>query len=825
MSNDGRDRRRRAGSLLSFGNATPEERGGDRPGPQPRRDAGQSPLLAALAEADRRAAEEVAAKAEPAPRQSDRKIEPVSRAPTLRERLLGRPPSSGWGSEADEPARESAAPAPAPQPMPAAAQPRMADEPSNERYASRLIEERDEEIWRPLIDPMKVIMGIVNARRLIAATTVLGALLGIAVALSTPKKYEAVAEILFDPRDLKLVDRELTQSGLPSDATLALVENQVRVITSGSVLNKVVDKLNLADDPEFNGQGSGGLGSVYSELRSLLSRSDATAAGDRKRRLAVENLAESLSVERGGKTFVIVVAAKTRDPEKSALIANTVTDVFLQTSGELQAGTAGRAAEELNARLDELRSGVEAAERKAEAYRAENDLIDAQGRLITDDEILRLNDQLAVARARTLELNARAASGKDIDVNDAIGGGLPEEMNSNVMTELRSQYAALKAEADRLAVRLGPRHPDRIAAEAQLDGARGRIANELRRIVASNQTELRRAVQLEQELSTRLAQLKVRQGTVSDDLVTLRELERDAAAKRAVYEAFLLRARETGEQKDINTANMSVISRALAPLTPLGPSRSMIVLAGALLGFMAGVGLGGARGAWQSLRENTAIRPRPNRPIPPADGAAQGGLPPGPPDPRDPGPPGPGPVEPVRERPVPNSGETSRVAARRSGAAGDGRPSGWLQAFRRANLDRGQPVAAPAPWFPPKPQPVAPARQFVSQAMAQAQPFPSQPVAYAQPLVATYPATLAYPATQPWTQPMPMEPVAYPHAYSAQVAPQPSAKSAARSSHHTAGDPWPVAAPNGIDEIRDSLRDFREALHDLAESRARRRAG
>ncbi|MGO4838377.1 Wzz/FepE/Etk N-terminal domain-containing protein, partial [Rhizobiaceae sp. 2RAB30] len=177
-----------------------------------------------------------------------------------------------------------------------------------EPSVSRPVDGREDEIWRPLIDPMKVIMGVVNAKRLIAGTTVLGALLGVAVALSTPKKYEAAAEILFDPRDLRLVDRDLTQGGLPSDATLALVENQVRIITSGSVLNKVVDKLNLADDPEFNGQGSGGLGSVISEVRSLLSRSDASAAGDRKRTLAIENLAESLNVERGGKTFVIVVA-------------------------------------------------------------------------------------------------------------------------------------------------------------------------------------------------------------------------------------------------------------------------------------------------------------------------------------------------------------------------------------------------------------------------------------------------------------------------------------------------------------------------------------
>jgi len=68
----------------------------------------------------------------------------------------------------------------------------------------------------------------------------------------------------------------------------------------------------------------------------------------------------------------------------------------------------------------------------------------------------------------------------------------------------------------------------------------------------------------------------VRQGDVNDEMVTLRELEREAAARHSVYEAFLRRARETGEQKGVNTANMSVISTAYPPLDPTGPSRSMI---------------------------------------------------------------------------------------------------------------------------------------------------------------------------------------------------------------------------------------------------------
>ncbi|RUT95284.1 succinoglycan biosynthesis protein exop, partial [Mesorhizobium sp. USDA-HM6] len=464
------------------------------------------------------------------------------------------------------------------------------------RYASRPPAGNDAQEWKPLIDPMQVVRGITRSKSLILSTTILGAALGIAIALSTPKKYEATTEVIVDPRDLKLTDRDLTQNVIASDATLAIVENQVRILTSGTVLNKVVTDLNLTNDPEFNGKGKGGIG-LMSMLRSILSRQDAQGPADeaRRRALAVGNLAESLDVERSGKTFVVSITATTQNPDKSALIANTMRTAFQQISSELQSNTAGRATDELTARLDELRKGVEAAERKVEDFRATHDLVDAQGHLISDDQMLKLNEQLSVARARTLELNARAASARALNVNAVLNGTLPEEINSNTMGELRSQYAALKQEADRAAIKFGPRHPELQALNAQLAGSRERIGAELQRIASSLQVDLKRSVQLEQDLASRLAQAKVQSGDVNNDLVSLREFEREAAAKRSVYEQFLLRAKETGEQKDINTANISLISEAYAPLEAKGPSRAVKALAGLLAGFFAGIGLGARR--------------------------------------------------------------------------------------------------------------------------------------------------------------------------------------------------------------------------------------
>ncbi|MER9295292.1 Wzz/FepE/Etk N-terminal domain-containing protein [Mesorhizobium sp. M0621] len=724
----------------------------------------------------------------------------------------------------------------------------------------------DSQQWKPLIDPMQVVRGVGKSKLLIVTTTILGAALGISIALSTPKKYEATTELIVDPRDLKLTDRDLTQSVVASDATLAIVENQVRVLTSGTVLNKVVDKLNLVNDPEFNGQG-GGL-SVMSLIRSVLSRNDGPGGVDdaRRRALAVGNLAESLSVERGGKTFVITVSATTQNGEKSALIANTMTDVFLQTFGQIQSDTAGRATDELTARLDELRKGVEAAERKVEDFRASHDLVDAQGHLISDDEMLKLNEQLSVARARTLELNARAASARSVDVNSVLTGTLPEEINSNTMSDLRSQYATLKQEADRAAIRFGPRHPELQALNAQLAGARDRIAAELRRIGSSLQVDLKRAVQLEQDLASRLAQLKVRSGDVNGDLVSMRELEREATAKRSVYEQYLLRAKETGEQKDINTANINVISKAFAPLEANGPSRVVVALAGLLLGFASGIGLGAMRGAYESLRDTANSRSRRDRSAdqrrtpyedkpyraapPPAPQAPAPASQPSAPPPAPPPPVAAPPVQQAEITPDEGPGRVStllsmlRKAVSRKPSPEAPFDTEWVSAENvkptqepaypvypqsaPAFAPRQQVAAAyppppfqsdnPVPYAPQMAQPPQPPHMVPPRAYSGPQLYPyAQPLAYTQ--QPGYPQSMSAPNARQLPYPPQPASALYPqHPASPQQETQPREPSV--EARQAERDVEPQAP---IEEIRASLREFREAVRELTESRTRRR--
>lgn len=417
----------------------------------------------------------------------------------------------------------------------------------------------------------KVLADIVRSKWLILGTTLAGAALGIAVALSMPEKYEAVTELIVSRRDLGPTGQDM--------------------LISRAVLDQVVEKLDLAGDPEFNGEAGTGLAS---RLRSLLERPGTSdEAGEASRgALAAGRLAGALSVGRAGGGPAIRVGVTTRDGEKSALIADTLAEVFLQAHGGPRADMAAIADEASAARLAELRKGAEEAGRRAEEFRAAHGLTGTQDRPAAADESGGLEEQLAAARARTEELEARAAAARSARLDAALGGTLADELNTVAMEQLRARYAALKQEADLAAVRLGPLHPERRALDVQLAGARERVGAELRRMAAALKAEAGRAAAHEQELSARLEQLKAGSGGGDDALAALRELERDAAARRSAYETALAQAASS----QIDTSGARVVSRAQAPLAAKGPSRVAVSLAALLLGLFAGVCLGAVRG-------------------------------------------------------------------------------------------------------------------------------------------------------------------------------------------------------------------------------------
>jgi polysaccharide biosynthesis transport protein len=480
---------------------------------------------------------------------------------------------------------------------------------------------------RPLLDASILISAVWRFRKLIAGAAVAGAVLGVLMALSTPHKFYAESRLFVDPREIRVTEDDIRNQQLSTEAMLAITDSQLQILSSTSVLEKVIGDLGLDRDPEFNGSmSSGGISGGISLIRELFTGKNATTEGEQK---ALNKLRDALSVGRDAKTFVIIVGVDTRDPEKSALIANKIVETYLDSEGQAQSSLLERTSESIDTRINSLRADLDAAEREVERFKAENGLVGVGGQYIDDKEILALSDQLANARAMKVGIRVKADNLARVKIGDVLSGAFPEELLSSNLSELRKQYAQTKSTAESLATRLGPRHPQYISAMQSLETITNEISAELRRIVASSQTELQRAVETEQELASQMAVAKSRAIDQSVELVTLRELERKAAATRGIYEAFLTRSRETSERSNLSTRNVRVISPAEAPLQPMGPSRKFIVLGGMIAGLFAGLGLALLAGAVESIRAYNGLS---------ASARFPGSAPDGYPQPPSPGP-------------------------------------------------------------------------------------------------------------------------------------------------------------------------------------------
>ncbi len=352
------------------------------------------------------------------------------------------------------------------------------------------------------------------------------------------------------------------------------IESQVRVLTSDSVLRRVIKTEELDRDPEFVSQSSW-----------FGSANDSTVA-------ALNALRRSIVVKRAERTYVVDVAVSSRDPAKAARIANAIAQAYLAEQTDVRSDAARQVSQSLSARLKELADRVRAAEERVEAFKAHNNIISANGQLVNEQQLSDLNKQLADARARTAEARGRLDQIESVQKSRGENGAFAAAVLSQTITALRAQYAeVLRREAEQK-TSLGDRHPAVIEIEAQAERLRRMIEDEVGRIAIAGRAEYESAKASEEQIARNVDSLKQNALTTNEAMVTVREFEREAQANRTVYEAFLARARETGEQEGVDTKNIHVISRADLPQRrSFPPSNTVMALSALLIGIAAGTGI------------------------------------------------------------------------------------------------------------------------------------------------------------------------------------------------------------------------------------------
>ncbi len=426
-----------------------------------------------------------------------------------------------------------------------------------------------------------------------AVMAAIGAVAGVSYAVLTPPKYTVATDILIDPTNLQIVTDDLYQQPGAIDSALLNAGSKQRVLTSGNVLARVVDQLDLVNDTEFYDPAPGGF-----SLSGLFGGGE-KAAGDP--RLAAQSaLDKRVSSKADDKSFVTTLTVSSESTDKAIRISDAMVEAFKQELASAEADGAGRTASALNDRLNELKAAVKAAEEKVEAYKRDNGLTTTAGELANATTMTQFNLQVVEAQSRVIA----AQSAYDELVAAGPNANSAEMQTSAALAALRSTAGSLRQQLDSQSMIYGPRHPSIVKLNTELAAANAQLGAEVSRIVGAAKVTLDEARASLAALEAKASELKTNVFTDNEALVTLRELERDATSKATIYEAFLSRARQVTEREQLDSTNVRVISTAVPPAARSWPPRTVVMLGvGAVLGFVLGMMLAVVLGAMRDLRQ------------------------------------------------------------------------------------------------------------------------------------------------------------------------------------------------------------------------------
>ena len=425
-------------------------------------------------------------------------------------------------------------------------------------------------------------------RVMIAATALICACLAVAIGKSLTPKYLATSQLYVDPRELQLVDRELTPRAQDVSGLAMVVESQARLITSNNVLLQVIQDTHLDKDPEFGGESKGMMSSLLG-LFGIEYRSAAEAKLGPM--VALEALIRHINIKKTDRSFIVDIEVWSYDPAKAAMLANALSNAYLAESKNSQSIAARRATTDLSGRLKELKERLRNAENTLAVYKAQNNFVGTQDTLISDQQLSASSQRLAAAHALTLDAQAKSDQIEASRRAASDGGAIPEALQSPTIANLRAQYAEARKHHAEMAGELGPLHPSLRQIEKQVDDLRRTINEEVERFAQSAKNDLARARDYEASLSNALDMQKRQSVQMSQASVRLRELERDVEASRDVYQSFLKRSRETEEQEGLKTSSARIIGEATVPQRRMfPPGMSVLAMIGFLLGGLAATG-------------------------------------------------------------------------------------------------------------------------------------------------------------------------------------------------------------------------------------------
>ncbi len=401
---------------------------------------------------------------------------------------------------------------------------------------------------------------------LFLGTVVMATLIG---ALLTDKEYEATALIHLTPRTGQEVNMreviDVNQSGYYE--MLQFYRTQVHIVKSRSVREEVARRY------------------------QALGRDDMWQDFDADGFEGGKKLGSQLLVVSKEQSQLMNIHVQDTDPERAAILANLVAEIYAERNLELRQGSAREAKKWLQGEQAKYAENVDRLQKELLDFKSANNLIDVEENITSLESIMSSHNRRLgevstrrVVAEQNLRSYERLLESKNYDE-------LARVMASPLLNQLASDRAAsVQKDAD-LASKYGEKHPERRGIAAKLRSIEDNIEREVRKVIDGKRAEVAVVLAEERTLTAEVTALK-------QDLLRSQELETeygelkyDLRRNEKFYEKLSERMDEVYLTSRTQLNNVYIIDAAIAPIQHIRPNIPVSLGVAVFIGLVGGCAL------------------------------------------------------------------------------------------------------------------------------------------------------------------------------------------------------------------------------------------
>jgi len=424
--------------------------------------------------------------------------------------------------------------------------------------------------------------------------------LGSVYLFTTAKLYTAHALLLMDTSKTRVLQQNQQAFGeLPLDT--AQVETQIELLKSEHIGSSVVKDLKLTEDQEFVGSQIGLFGTIFRLISkpflSQVANANAPVSEDALARRALGRFMGHRDIKRVARTYVLDLSYTSLSPGKAAAVANAIGEAYILDQLESKFQATRRASSWLQDRVAELRVQAIAADRAVLEFKEQKNIVsmgggigETSGRLLSEQQMVDLNAQLANARASVAESKARLDRIQEVMKQDVPDAAVADSLHSAIIGTLRDKYLDYERRRAIYAERYGQNHLAVVNLRTQMVQLQRSMLDELGRLAESYKSDYEIAKAREISLEKSLSQSITGAQLTNRDRLGLQEIESRAKVYHAIHDSFLQRYMEMSQQQSFPITESRVITLASAPGGASSPQTNRVLTVAAVLGLMLGFG-------------------------------------------------------------------------------------------------------------------------------------------------------------------------------------------------------------------------------------------